>query len=245
MGKLYIKNKLNGDSMYKKYHRSDELFTSVSLSFSLLLLDLFLIYDKVINNLTGDMDFYFYVSIGTSLFLTLVYTIVLFIMNYNYKKVDIGIDFKQECIYLQNGKKTVQFSDIQLFGYNKNIKDVRLLIEGELYGFLLSSVVNEKEEPVNEEQILLVGSYTKTVKHQHLYNYNLIITILMVVTLFMYAFLNEGFAIFGLPIATFYMFIFFTLVYLTVDQINRYRYRRLLVEEQMEIEIEEEKSDTF
>lgn len=230
--------------MYQKFNQSDELFTGVSLSFSMLLLDLFLIYDKVITNLTNDIDFYFYVSMSISLFLTFVYTIIIFIMNYNYKRVDIEIDFEQQRIVLQNGKKTVQFSDIELFGYNEKKNDVRLLIQGELYGFLLSSVVNVNEEPVNEEQILLLGSYTKTVKHQHLYNFNLLVTVLMVVVLYLYAFLNEGYTLFGLPIATFYMFLFFTVVYLIVDQINRYRYRRLLTDDDINNENIENKSDT-
>jgi hypothetical protein len=230
--------------MYQKHHRSDELFTSISLSFSLLLLTLFLIYEKVTSNLTSDMDFYLYIVVSAFFLILFVYTTAFFILNYNYKRLDIGIDFERECIILKNGKKVVQFSEIQLFGYNEKKHDVRLLLDGKLYGFLLGNIVNEKNEAVMEDEIIKLSNYTKTVKHQHLYNFNLLLTIVMVVSLYLYAFLNDDFKILNHSITTLYLFISFVVVYLIVEQGNRYRYKRLLFEEKHKEGHDDRKSDT-
>ena len=230
--------------MYQKHFKSDELFTSISLSFSLLLLTLFLVYEKLASNLTGDMDYYFYIAVSSLFFILFVYTSVFFILNYNYKILDIGIDMERECVTLKNGHRTLPFRDITFFGYNKKKKDVRLLIGGKLYGFLLENVLNEKNEAITEEQILVISEHTKTIKHQHLYNFNLLVSIIMVISLYLYAFVNTSFTLFGISVTTLYLFIIAIVVYLIVDQSNRFRYRKLLIDKEKVIEITKKESDT-
>ncbi len=239
--------------MYQKHHRNDELFTSASLSFALLLLTLFLIYEKVTNNLINDIDYYFYIVISVFIFTVFVYTTVFLLMNHNYRRLDIGIDFDRECVIIKNGKKTVPFSEIRLFGYNAKKKDVKLLVKGKLYGFLLENIVNEKNEPIKEEQILTLENYTKRVEHQHLYNFDLFIAVMMVISLYLYAFVNDDFRLLSHEVTTLDLAIAGIIVYLIVNQSNRIRYSQLLKEVTVsddEIEvidepiISKEKSDT-
>lgn len=231
--------------MYQKHHRSDELFTSISFTFALLLLTLFLLYEKIINNLTSDIDFWLYIAVSGLLFIGFVYTIVFFVLNYNYKRVDIALDFDRKLIILRNGNKVVPFEELTLFGYNKKKKDVKLLIKGKLYGFLLDSLENNSGEVITEEKILELSTYTKTVKHQHLYNYTLLLTILMCASLYLFAYVNDDFRILDRSIKTLHLFVASIVVYLIVDQSNRFRYRQLLKDKEITDSISNiKKSDT-
>ena len=96
------------------------------------------------------MDYYFFIVISVVLFLIFVYAIVFFALNYNYKRLDIGIDFDNEKIHLKNGKKKISFQDITLFGYNKKKKDVRILIDNGEWFYTCScheSTLNMSEQP--------------------------------------------------------------------------------------------------
>lgn len=217
--------------MYQKHHRNDELFTSASLSFSMLLLSLFLVYKSVTSNQTSDINYYFYIGVCVFLCGLFLYNFIMLLTNYNFNKLDIGIDFEQECILLKNGRKKVAFTSISLMGYNPKKKDVRLLINGKIYGFLRSTLRNEKNQEISEEEILYIASFTRLVKYQHLYNYGLMIAILAVIALYLFAFLQGSIDLFGIEVNVLYFFIAVIVFYILIDQANRFRYRHLGMEE--------------
>lgn len=213
--------------MYKKFHKNDELFTGISFSFSLLLLTLFLIYKKVIEDQMSDMDFYFYIVVSVLIFAIFVYSVVFFFLNYNFRKLDVAIDLSNNLINISN-KRNYTLNQAIMFGYHESKKLFRMYINGRLYGFHFHDFTNEFGEKLSRHEMEQIAEKTTIIKHQHLYNYDLMIGVLVITFLYFYAYLDSEFIVFNISLTTVFMFmigfILMTIFYIS----NRYRMNRVM-----------------
>lgn len=214
--------------MYRKYNSNDELFTNFGFSFIILLLICFKLYTYFINDRVTEIDFYFLVSFSGFLLIYTLYQLILVILNSRTNKIDIELDFIANQIKFKNNRKKFDFNQISLIGYNEKKHDTRIYVKGRLYGFLNRSLRNELDEPINETHIKEIGNHTKVVKHSHLYNYNLIILMLMIVAQLIFLFMKEDLKLFGITVINLYLFIVLTIIYIVLNQLNRYRLSRII-----------------